>query len=85
MCDDPLMWHLGTPPLEIAARTIIVYVVFLAALRIFGKREVGQFTLFDLALVLLAANALLETCRQQQLAKMSLRRVHGLGTVARLS
>src|SRR5664280_2887333 len=58
MCDDPLMWHLGTPPLEIAARTIIVYVVFLAALRIFGKREVGQFTLFDLALVLLAANAL---------------------------
>jgi uncharacterized membrane protein YcaP (DUF421 family) len=58
MCDDPPMWHLGTPPLEILARTIIVYVIFLAALRIFGKREVGQFTLFDLALVLLVANAL---------------------------
>ena len=52
------MWQLGVPPLEIVARTVIVYVVFLAALRIFGKREVGQFTLFDLALVLLAANAL---------------------------
>lgn len=52
------MWTLGTPPLELVARTIIVYVIFLAALRIFGKREIGQFTLFDLALVLLAANAL---------------------------
>jgi uncharacterized membrane protein YcaP (DUF421 family) len=58
MCDDPSMWTLGLPPLEIVARTAIVYVLFLAALRIFGKREVGQFTLFDLALVLLAANAL---------------------------
>ncbi len=51
------MWQLGLPPLEIVARTI-VYLLFLAALRLFGKREVGQFTLFDLALVLLAANAL---------------------------
>jgi len=58
MCDDPSMWQLGVPPLEIVARTVIVYLVFLAALRLFGKREVGQFTLFDLALVLLAANAL---------------------------
>jgi uncharacterized membrane protein YcaP (DUF421 family) len=52
------MWRLGTPPLEIVARTAIVYGLFLVALRVFGKREVGQFTLFDLALVLLAANAL---------------------------
>lgn len=52
------MWQLGTSPLELVARTVIVYALFLAALRIFGKREVGQFTLFDLALVLLAANAL---------------------------
>jgi uncharacterized membrane protein YcaP (DUF421 family) len=58
MCDDPWMWQMAVPPLEIVARTTIVYLVFLAALRIFGKREVGQFTLFDLALVLLAANAL---------------------------
>lgn len=52
------MWTLGLPPLELVARTVLVYAIFLAALRIFGKREIGQFTLFDLALVLLAANAL---------------------------
>ncbi len=52
------MWQLGTPPLELVARAAIVYFLFLIALRIFGKREVGQFTLFDLALILLAANAL---------------------------
>jgi uncharacterized membrane protein YcaP (DUF421 family) len=52
------MWDLGTPPLELVARTIIVYLLFFGALRLFGKREVGQFTLFDLALILLAANAL---------------------------
>jgi uncharacterized membrane protein YcaP (DUF421 family) len=52
------MWHLGIAPLELVARTAIVYALFFGALRLFGKREVGQFTLFDLALVLLAANAL---------------------------
>ncbi len=45
-------------PLELIARTAIVYVVFVAILRVFGKRELGQFTIFDLALLLLAANAL---------------------------
>jgi len=39
-------------------RATIVYVVLLFALRLFGKREVGQFTLFDLVLILLVANAL---------------------------
>ncbi len=58
MCDDPPMWTLGVPPFELVARAALVYLLFLAALRVFGKREVGQFTLFDLALVLLAANAL---------------------------
>jgi uncharacterized membrane protein YcaP (DUF421 family) len=52
------MWTLGTPPLELVARAAIIYFVFFGALRLFGKREIGQFTLFDLALVLLAANAL---------------------------
>ena len=52
------MWQLGTPPLELVARTAIVYILFFAALRLFGKREVGQFTIPDLALVLIAANAL---------------------------
>ncbi len=52
------MWMLGTPALELVIRAAIIYVVFFGALRLFGKREIGQFTLFDLALVLLAANAL---------------------------
>jgi uncharacterized membrane protein YcaP (DUF421 family) len=40
------------------ARAVVVYVALLVALRVFGKREVGQFTLFDLVFVLLVANAL---------------------------
>ena len=36
----------------------MVYVALLVALRLFGKREVGQFTLYDLVFVLLVANAL---------------------------
>ena len=52
------MWQLGLSPLELVARTTIVYLLFFGALRLSGKREIGQFTLFDLALVLLAANAL---------------------------
>src|SRR5262249_33533732 len=45
-------------PLELVLRSAIVYSLFLAALRLSGKRELGQFTIFDLALVLLASNAL---------------------------
>jgi uncharacterized membrane protein YcaP (DUF421 family) len=52
------MWQLTLPWYELVARSVIVYVIFLAALRLSGKRELGQFTIFDLALVLLAANAL---------------------------
>ena len=43
---------------QLVARTMIVYAFFLVAMRFFGKREVGQFTMPDLVLVLLAANAL---------------------------
>ena len=35
-----------------------MYVALLVALRLFGKREVGQFTLYDLVFILLVANAL---------------------------
>jgi uncharacterized membrane protein YcaP (DUF421 family) len=52
------MWTLGTPVPELVIRAALIYVVFFGALRLFGKREIGQFTIFDLALVLLAANAL---------------------------
>jgi len=41
------MWQLGTPPLDLVLRSAIVYVAFILGLRVFGKREVGQFTLFD--------------------------------------
>ncbi len=51
-------WHFGVPPLELVIRSLLVYVIFLVALRVSGKRELGQFTIFDLAAVLLAANAL---------------------------
>jgi uncharacterized membrane protein YcaP (DUF421 family) len=52
------MWQLTLSPFELVLRSVLVYVLFLAALRLSGKRELGQFTIFDLALVLLAANAL---------------------------
>jgi uncharacterized membrane protein YcaP (DUF421 family) len=51
------LFHLGTPWYALVIRSVAVYVVLLLGLRIFGKREVGQFTLFDLVLVLLVANA----------------------------
>lgn len=52
------MWELGVNPLELVARSAVMYALFFGALRLSGKREIGQFTLFDLALVLLVANAL---------------------------
>ena len=39
-------------------RSVLTYAALLVALRLFGKREVGQFTLYDLVFVLLVANAL---------------------------
>jgi uncharacterized membrane protein YcaP (DUF421 family) len=39
-------------------RAVVIYVALLIALRLFGKREVGQFTLYDLVFILLVANAL---------------------------
>lgn len=41
----------------IAVRTLVVYIVILAGLRLSGKREVGQMTVFDLVVLLLIANA----------------------------
>jgi uncharacterized membrane protein YcaP (DUF421 family) len=45
------------PPWELIVRSITIYLALVVALRVFGKREIGQFTLFDLVLVLLVANA----------------------------
>ncbi len=52
------MWNLGVSPVELVIRTAVIYLLFLLFLRLSGKRQLGQFTLFDIALVLLAANAL---------------------------
>ncbi|HZQ50120.1 MAG TPA: YetF domain-containing protein [Candidatus Dormibacteraeota bacterium] len=51
-------FHLGLPVWELVARGVLIYAALLIALRVFGKREVGQFTVYDLVFVLLVANAL---------------------------
>jgi uncharacterized membrane protein YcaP (DUF421 family) len=46
-----------TSALGIIARTAIIYLVILTGLRLSGKREIGQMTVFDLVVLLLIANA----------------------------
>jgi uncharacterized membrane protein YcaP (DUF421 family) len=41
----------------IALRTVVVYIAVLVLLRIAGKRELGQMSVFDLTVILLVANA----------------------------
>lgn len=53
---DPLVPVI--PIVEIVLRTLAVYVVFVGALRLAGKRELGQVTILDLGVLVLAANAL---------------------------
>lgn len=52
------IFKLSVPWWELVIRSFIIYAVFFVGLRLFGKRELGQFTVFDLVLVLLVANAL---------------------------
>jgi uncharacterized membrane protein YcaP (DUF421 family) len=47
----------GYTLLEIALRTTVVYLVVIVGIRLSGKREVGQMTPFDLALLLLLSNS----------------------------
>jgi uncharacterized membrane protein YcaP (DUF421 family) len=51
------MFQFGIEPWQLVVRSVVIYVGLLTALRLFGKREVGQFTLYDLVLILLVANA----------------------------
>ena len=51
------MWNFSETLIEIVLRTAIVYFVILIGIRLAGKREVGQMTQFDLALLLLISNA----------------------------
>ena len=41
----------------IVIRTLVIYVIILVGLRLSGKREIGQMTVFDLVVLLLIANA----------------------------
>lgn len=43
--------------LGIVIRTLVIYLVILIGLRLSGKREIGQMTVFDLVVLLLIANA----------------------------
>jgi len=46
-----------TPPWTIIVRSLVVYLSILVGLRLMGKRELGQMTVFDLVVILLIANA----------------------------
>jgi uncharacterized membrane protein YcaP (DUF421 family) len=58
MGDIGEIFRLSIPWTHLVIRAVIIYIVFFIGLRLFGKRELGQFTTFDLVLVLLVANAL---------------------------
>ena len=48
--------HLGLPWWDKAIRTLIVYIVVLALLRLAGKRQLAQVNAFDLVVLLLLSN-----------------------------
>ena len=50
------MFHLPLPILEKLARPVIVYLVLVALLRVFGKRELAQLNPFDLVVLLSLSN-----------------------------
>lgn len=49
---------LGVPPLEKVLRSVLVFTFLVMALRLGGKRELAQINVLDLAVLLLASNAL---------------------------
>ena len=51
------MLTLAIPAWDIVLRTAAIYAVILVGLRLAGKREMGQMTVFDLVVLLLIANA----------------------------
>ena len=52
------MLDLGAPWWTLVLRGVIVYVALLVGIRLFGRRQLGQMTPFDLVMILLIANAL---------------------------
>ena len=51
------IFHLQVSASEKVLRAVLIYVFLVAALRIVGKRELGQFNTLDLVVLLLVANA----------------------------
>jgi uncharacterized membrane protein YcaP (DUF421 family) len=51
------MFRMGTDAWAVVLRTLLVYAGVFVGLRLAGKRELGQMTVFDLVVVLLIANA----------------------------
>lgn len=51
------MFSFSVPAWNIILRTAVVYLLVLVGMRLAGKREMGQMTIFDLVLLLLIANA----------------------------
>jgi uncharacterized membrane protein YcaP (DUF421 family) len=51
------MLGIVTDPIDIILRSFLVYLGLLFGLRVMGKRELGQMTVFDLVVLLLVANA----------------------------
>lgn len=51
------MFELSMPWWEFVLRAVVVYVVLLALVRVSGKRTIGQFTPFDMIVVVLLGTA----------------------------
>jgi uncharacterized membrane protein YcaP (DUF421 family) len=49
------MFRSALPLWQIAIRSAIIYFAIVVGLRLFDKREIGQFTVLDLVLILLIA------------------------------
>jgi uncharacterized membrane protein YcaP (DUF421 family) len=47
----------SVPVWELIVRTVVVYIVVLALLRVAGKRELGQMSVADLVVIIVIANA----------------------------
>ncbi len=51
------MFELSAPWWQFVLRSVVIYVLVMVLVRLSGKRAVGQFTPFDLVLVILIGNA----------------------------
>ena len=51
------MWNLDIHPFELSVRALAVYALLLLMMRMTGRRTVGQFTPFDLLVVMLVSEA----------------------------